>query len=103
MPWNRHSQMTSFGMVELRVASGLMVDDEAGAQESAKDSPRPEDRKVRRHLRRQRNAHFVLVSKSFVGDGLGRFSQAFQVTPDGVPGHLSGFAQGSPVGHQPRQ
>jgi heterodisulfide reductase subunit A-like polyferredoxin len=95
--------MRSFGVVTLRVASSLMVDDEARAQESAKDSLRLENRKGRRHLRRQRDAHFVLVSKPFVGDGLARLSQAFQVAPDGIPSHLPGFAQRSPVGNQPRQ
>ena len=103
MPWNRHPEMRSLGVAKLRVASSLMVDDESRLQESAKDSPRAENRKVRRHLRRQRNAYFVLVSKPFVGDRLARLSQAFQVTPNGIPGHRPGFAQGSPVGHQPRQ
>jgi hypothetical protein len=95
--------MRSFGVVKLRVASCLMVDDEARAQQSAKDSLRPENRKGRRHLRRQRDAYFVLASKPFVGDGLARLSQAFQVAPDGIPGHLPSFVQGSPVGHQARQ
>jgi hypothetical protein len=90
-------------VVKLRVASSLMVDDEARAQESAKDSFRPENRKGRRHLRRQRDSYFVLASKPLVGDGLARLSQALQVASDGIPGHLPGFAQGSPVGHQPRQ